>query len=615
MPRENKLKRVFGGKKPQSGKNPIFNKRKESKPAPRHRFSSSKEHPNQRKEKNVLPPLKDGDIRIINFGGVEEVGRNMSMVEYKDEIIVIDAGFQFESEDDVPGVDYMLPNTKYLEENKDKIKCVIITHGHLDHIGGIPYILPRIGNPTIYARELTLWMIKRRQEEYPESAELDIKTINVDDKIKFNHLSMEFFPVTHSVPEAIGLKIKTPYGNIITTGDVRLEHENGEPAERERKTYSDLGKEKNLLLMIDSTGIEQPGFSIAEPQIFKTLEEIIKESKCRLIIGTFASQIARLIKIIEIAEKYNKKIVTEGRSIKTNIDIAISAGLCKPKKGTIISSKDMTDYPPDRILILATGAQGEEFAALMRMASGKHKNITLTGEDTVVLSSSVIPGNDLAVRKLKDNLYRHNIKLIHYRVSDVHSSGHGNRGELVWITEQIKPKYFMPTHGFHSMLKIHAEVAESIGIPRKNIIVPDNGQVIEIQNEGNKIEVLKKKVPSSPLMVDGVSVGDIQEAVMKDRQLLAKEGIFTVIVILDPRTGKLKKSPDIISRGFVYLRESQNLLNQTRLIIKKSIEDSTRGNNPVNFDYVRSNLTTNVRRFLYQQTAKTPIVIPVIVAI
>jgi ribonuclease J len=569
---------------------------------------------NNTKKANItlhIPPAGE-NVRMIPLGGVEEVGKNMMMIEHKDSIIVIDVGFQFE-EETTPGIDYILPNTKYLEERKDKIKAVIITHGHLDHIGGIPYIMNRIGNPPIYTRNLTSLMIKKRQEEFRHLPELNINIVEPGDTISIGDFSINFFPVTHSIPDAMGISVITPLGNIVITGDLKLNHVDEDPTDKEKKTWGEVGKGNNLLFVADSTNVERPGFSITEAQIHKNLEEIIKNVSGRLIVGTFASQFERMLKMIEIADRYNKKIITEGRSIKTNIEIAKKAGLLKIKEGTIIPVEDMGKYPTDKIFVLATGAQGEEFAALMRIANKKHKYIKFTERDTIILSSSVIPGNEISVQRLKDNLYRYNLHLIHYRVSDVHSTGHGNAGELTWINKQVGAKFFMPGYGYHSMLRAHAQTIEESGFPKKNIIVPDNGTIIEFDKKGMKI--LKEKAPSSIMMVDGFSIGDVQEVVLRDRQMLAQDGMFVIIAIVDLKTGKLRKSPDIISRGFVYLRESQELLREARFVIKKTVEGTLVGMHPINFDDVKNKVTDDLSRFLLRKTDKRPIVIPVMIGV
>lgn len=572
--------------------------------------------PIRKKEEDNIPPFEKHSIRIIPLGGVEEIGKNMTAIEYGDDIIVIDIGFQFKDEN-TPGIDYILPNTKYLEERKEKIKAVIVTHGHLDHIGGIPYVMPRIGNPPLYTRMLTSVMIKKRQEEFPHVPPLDIKIVEKEETITVGELKIHFFAVTHTIPDAMGVIIDTPYGSIVHTGDLKLDHVDGVPTDEEEAEYDRAFKNRNvLLLMADSTNVENPGFSIPEKAVHKNIEEIIKNAKGRLIIATFASLLERMLKIIEFAEKYGKKVVVEGRSMKTNIEICRHLGLLKPKKDTLITVEAMNQYPPERIIILATGAQGDEFAAMMRMSNKTHKHVKINKRDTVLLSSSIVPGNERAVQKLKDNLSRQGAYIIHYRIADVHSSGHANRDETAWIHKKIKPRFFVPVHGYHYMLRVHGEIAkEANGLKDEDIVIPDNGSVIEIQSKGEKIVKLKEKAPSGIVMVDGFSVGDIQDVVIRDRQMLAQDGIFIVFAIINAQTGKLKKSPDIISRGFVYLRESQDLLHHARMIIKNTVEDSTRGMNPINTEFVKSNITDNISKFLLQKTAKRPIVIPVLLTI
>lgn len=570
----------------------------------------------QKKEEEIIPPLEPDNVRILTLGGVEEIGKNMTAIEFKNDIIIVDMGFQFK-EESTPGIDYILPNTKYLEERKSKIRAVIITHGHLDHIGGIPYIMDRIGNPPIYTRNLSAIMIKKRQAEFPHLPNLDIRVVEKKEAVRIGELTVSFFSVSHTIPDSMGVIIGTPYGSIVLPGDYKLDHVDGVPTEEEEEEYSVFEKEKVLLLMTDSTNIENAGFSTPERLVHKNLEEIIKSIKGRLIIGTFASQLERMVKIIEIAERYGKKIVVEGRSMKTNIEIATLAGILKVKKETIISSQEMDGVPPDRIVVLATGAQGEEFAALMRMATKNHKFLRINERDTVLLSSSIIPGNEKTVGRLKDNLARQGAKIIHYRTSDVfiHSSGHGNRGEIEWLHKKIKSKFFIPIHGSHYMLRLHAELAETLGMPKSSVVIPDNGSIIEIKEKGSKMMRLDQKAPSGIVMVDGFSIGDVQEVVIRDRQMLAQDGMFVIVAIINTSNGKLKKSPDIISRGFIYLRESQELLRSARLIIKKTIEDETAGMNPIDFDYLKGIVTDQLSKFLFQKTAKHPIVMPVLIGV
>lgn len=579
------------------------------------RRPSGPSQPTQKKAPDYFPadPAKNV-VRIVPLGGVEEVGRNMFCVDTNGDIFVFDVGFQFVSEDGTPGVDYVLPNTSYLEKNKDRVRAVFITHGHLDHIGGIPFLMNRFGNPPIYTQNLSAVMIQKRQEEYPDVPKPNLVVVEPGSVHTIGSTRVKFFPVTHSIPDSMGIAVETPYGNVIATGDLKLDHVDGVPTEAEAKKWGALGKEKNLLFIADSTNAERDGFSVPERKVHETLEDIVKTVKGRLVIGTFASQFERMVKIIQIAEKMGKKIVTEGRSIKTNLEIAQKTGLLKVDKSTIISAQEIGDYPPDKIVVLATGAQGEEFAALMRIATKQHKNITLGERDTIVLSSSVIPGNEISVQKLKDNLYRTGATLIHYRSSDVHSTGHGNTGELIWINQQVNATFFMPAYGYYSMTRCHAKAVEQAGRPKESIILADNGMVIDIV-DGQKLEIHKEKVPAAPLIVDGFAIGDMQEVVIRDRQMLAKDGMFVIIATVNLKTGKLRKSPDIISRGFVYLRENQEMLNQARLLIKKTVEDSTKNMNPVDLDFVKNELSDTVAGFLFSRTNKAPMVIPVLIGI
>jgi ribonuclease J len=576
-----------------------------------------------KKPHDIIPPLKDGDIRIVPLGGVEEVGRNLTAIEYMGDIIVVDMGIQF-TDAETPGVDYILANTKYLEDRKDRIKAVVITHGHLDHIGGIPYLIGRIGNPPIYTREFGALLIKKRQEEFTNLPPLDIRIVDAGDKSIpiTEHLKVRFFGLTHSVPDSTGVIIETPHGDIVNTGDVRVENENGVPVDKEIEQYK-MFKDRNVLLFtMDSTGIEKPGFSPSEASILKNIDKIVADVPGRVIIATFASQVERVIEFMNTARRYGKKVFVEGRSMKSNVEIIKHLGLVNVDH--VVPIEDLPKYPPNKVMMIATGAQGEEFAALMRMSNNTHKFVKLTTTDTVILSSSIIPGNEQAIAKLKDNLFRHDSKIITYLDSDVHTSGHGKRGELEWVHKQIPYKFFMPVHGHHYMLKMHAELAYQLGAPRDTIVVPDNGSLIEIRDNGTKLVKLSEKAPAGDVVVEGFSVGDVSEVLIRDRKMLAEDGMFVIIAMVNTKTGRLKKSPDIISRGFIYLRESQDLLSEARHVIKRSIESATVGMsiesatvgmNPINFDYAKNAVNEDISRFLFQKTAKKPIVIPVILGV
>ncbi len=591
----------------------------------RSNFTKSLRHKNMRRRTqaplpakkpiDVIPPLAPETIRIIPLGGTEEIGRNMTAIEYGDDIIVIDAGILF-SNDDTPGIDYILPNTKYLEERKHKIRALAVTHGHLDHIGGIPFLIERLGNPPIYTREFGALLIKKRQEEFPQLAPLDIRIVDASDKsipVSAN-LKIRFFGLTHSIPDSTGVIIETPFGDIVNTGDVRVENEAGVPVDKEVEYYSMFKDRKTLLFTMDSTGIDKPGFSPSEASILKNIDALVKDAPGRVVIATFASQVERIIEFINSAKRYGRKVVIEGRSMKTNIEIIKHLNLVNTDH--LAPLEELDKLAPNKVMMIVTGAQGEEFAALGRMANKTHKQIRLQRSDTVILSSSVIPGNDRAVEKLKDNLFRHDARIITYLDSDVHTSGHGKRGELEWIHRQIPYKFFMPIHGSHFRLKMHAELAANLGTPRENIVVPENGSIIELRDKGQTLVKLKEKAQSEDMVVEGMVVGDIPDVVIRDRKMLSADGIFVVVAIVNARNGRLKKSPDIIARGFVYLRESQALLSEARNIIKHSIEKHTSvPGNPHNFDNAKNAVTEDISRFLFQKTAKKPIVIPVILGV
>jgi len=559
-----------------------------------------------------IPDVPLDAIRIIPLGGTEEVGRNMTVIEGPHDIIIVDAGLQFKFEE-TPGIDYIIPNVKYLEERKHKIRGLFITHGHLDHIGAIPFVLAKIGNPQIYSRRFGAMLIAKRQEEFPNEPKLKMSIIEGNETFRFTDFAVDSFPISHTIPDSMGLLIETKLGRIAFIEDVRVDNVDGRPTLEEEEQYKRFKERELLLLTMDSTSIEKPGFSVAETTVVKNLERFIKDAPGRLIIGTFASQIERVISIIEIVERYGKKVVIDGRSMKTNVEISRQLNLLTSKN--IIPIEDINKYPPNKIVIIATGSQGEEYSVLWRVANKSHQHITLNKSDTVLLSSSIIPGNDYPISKLKDNLYRQEAKIITYRDSDIHASGHGNRGELEWIHTQFKYRFFMPVHGHHFMLRQHADLAMSLGLPYERAIVPENGAIIEFYEGGQKWRRLKERAPSELTLVDGFSVGDMQNVVLRDRQALSQDGIFVVIAVVDVRTGKIRKSPDIISRGFIYLKESQELIAETRSIAKKTVEDGCRGLHPVDFEFIKKNLTDNISRFLFQQTAKRPLVIPVVLSV
>ncbi|MEI8224156.1 MAG: ribonuclease J [bacterium] len=571
------------------------------------------DRPGSSRKNDIIPPLKKGDVRVVVIGGVEKIGAvNMTVVEYMDEIVVIDAGFQF-TDDDTPGIDFMIPNTKYLEDRKHMIKGLAITHGHLDHIGSLSFVMEALGNPPIYTMEFGAMLIKKRHEEYPHLPELNIKIVDKGDGAipLSEHLKIRFFGITHSIPDSAGVIVETPFGDVVSTGDVRVENDNGIPTEEEVQQYKFFKDREVLLMTLDSTGIDKPGWTISEKVVADTVDKIIRDTKGRLLIATFASQVERIIAFLESAKRYGRVVVIEGRAMKTNM--AIVKHLNLTNFDHIVDVEDMHKYPQNKIMMLVTGGQGEQYSILDRVSKGTHKYLKLEKSDTIVFSSSVIPGNEGTVDALKDALYKKDPKIITYQDSEVHASGHGKRGELEWVHKQINYKYFMPVHGNYARLMMHRDLVENLGIKREQVIIPDgNGTIIEFSNGGNTMNVLAAKAPHETIAVEGTRIGELQEVVIRDRKLLLESGVFNIFAVIDEKTGKLKKSPDIFSRGFVYIRENQELFHKVRGLVKKVIEDRTVDPN-YSIDDLKEELIEKIERFLLQKTGKKPIVMAAIV--
>lgn len=567
----------------------------------------------QMRPRNTAPVRPDKTkLRIIPVGGCEEVGRNMTVLEYGNDIIVIDMGLQF-PEENMPGIDYIIPNISYLLTKKKNIRGVIITHSHYDHIGGIPHIMPQIGiNLPMYATDISMAIIQKRQEEYKDrSGELNTHVISNDSKIKLGAFECEFFGVSHNIPGSVGVIIKTPVGIVVHTGDFKIDLKSDIAGKTEIDKIKDLGKRNVLALMSDSTNAREPGHQFSEKEIKTELETIIAESKGRLIIGTFASLLGRLQQIIQLAERHKKKVVIEGRSMRANIEIARQLGYMKYNKETIIPVQEIKDYPPHKVIILATGAQGESNAVLMRIVNKEHRFLRIQPGDTVVFSSSVIPGNERSVQYLTDKLYRDGAEVINYKMLDIHAGGHAKQEDLKMMVDLVNPKYLIPIEGNHSFLKIHGKIVMQNGFPSSRILIPDNGQVIEaIEDE---LKLTDEMIPANYVFVDGLGVGDVEEVVLRDRQMLAEDGMFVIIAVVDAQTGKVRGSPDIISRGFVYLRESKDLLHEARQRIRRIIEETTQKMHPMNLAYVKDKIRESVGQFLFTKTQRRPMVLPVII--
>ncbi len=557
---------------------------------------------------------KQLNLRIILLGGLGEVGRNMMLLEWQGKILICDMGFRM-PEEDMPGIDYIVPNVSYLKDKKKNVLGVVFTHGHYDHIGAVPYLIEKVWSPSleIYASPLTRGIILKRQGDFPNQPKLDITEVKDGSKIKIGPFKVEFFRQNHNIPDNLGLFIETPVGNILHTSDFKFDPTpvNDKPTNFQK--LKSFGRRKILLLLSDSTGAEEDNHSLSEKTIEKNLEEIFRHSSGRIIAATFASLINRVQQIISLSEKYGRKVCVEGYSMKTNVEISRILGYVKAKKGTFIKAKDIGNYPDSKITVLCTGAQGEGSAILMKIANREHPYIRLKRGDSVILSSSVIPGNERTVQMLKDDILRHGVKVFHYKMMDIHAGGHAQKDELKEMIKIMRPKFFLPIHGQYSMLVAHAEIAQAIGIPEKNIVVAENGQIIDLNPR--KISVERHGVPSNYIMVDGLGIGDVGDVVLRDRQMLAKDGMFVIVTVIDKTTGKVKGSPDIISRGFVYLRESKELLRETRKKVIEIVNRATGSGGAVNWSYVKDEIRNKIGQFFYTKTQRRPMILPVVIEV
>lgn len=550
-------------------------------------------------------------LRVAVLGGLEEIGRNCTVIEYGEDIIIIDLGLQF-PEEDMPGIDYIIPNMNYFKGKEKNIRGVIITHGHYDHIGAIPHVMPMLGYPPIYGLPITNAIIKKRQEDFKDVKPLNIINVKSSDKLKLGIFDIEFFHLNHNIPDATGVVIKTPEGTIIHTGDWKFDYQpTGElPADLQR--IAKIGSEGVLALLSDSTNAAQPGHQISENEISHNLEDILTKSPGRIIIGTFASLLSRVKQLIEISERMGKVVALGGFSMKSNVEIAKELGYMKFSPKTLVDLRTINKYPPNKVVIICTGAQGEKNASLMRIANGEHRDVTLMQGDTVVFSSSVIPGNERTVQRLKDTLFRKGAEVIHYQMMDVHAGGHAKAEDVKLMIRLLSPKYFVPIHGNHFLLRYNGKVALSLGMPKENVFIADNGQVMEFKaGEG---VLTKTKLPADYVFVDGLGVSDETNVVLRDRQVLAEDGMVVIIATVDSKTGQLIQNPDIISRGFVFLKTHKELIEDLRHRVKKMIVESE----PTTWadtNNIRNKIRDYVGQFLFTKTEKRPMILPVVIEV
>ena len=551
------------------------------------------------------------NLRIIPMGGVEEIGENMTVFEYGDDIIIIDMGLAFPDEN-MPGIDYIIPDTTWLEQNKKRIRGVIITHGHLDHIGGIPYILPKLGDPPIYTMPLTAGLIKKRLEEFQLLGRSRINTFGPDDILKLGAFTIRFFRINHNIPDGVGLAISTPVGMVVYVTDWKFDHTPVDDRPTEFDKIAKYGAEGVLMLMSDSTNATKPGYSTSERELGETIDRIFQNAEGRIVFATFSTLISRIQQVFNSAMKYNRKVIVVGRSMISNIEIAMSLGYLKIQPKLIIKTEQAKKFPDNQIVILTTGSQGEESAALSRISRGEHKTIKIKKGDTAVVSSSPIPGNERAISSVLSNLTREGAKVLYYQNLDIHTSGHAKQEDLKLMIALTKPKYFMPIHGEHFMLVTHGELAKLLRVPDENVFILDNGEAVEVNSQ----QIAKKvdpHIPTGYMFIDGLGVGDVGEVVIRDRQLMAQDGMLVIIMTIDRKTGKLVNQPDIISRGFIYMKGSDELIREVKHEARKIVEGKGKGE--ANFTFIRQAVRDQIGEYLYQKTERKPMILPVIIEV
>ncbi|OGL67068.1 hypothetical protein A2856_00425 [Candidatus Uhrbacteria bacterium RIFCSPHIGHO2_01_FULL_63_20] len=556
------------------------------------------------------PPSGTPKLRVAVLGGCEEVGRNCTLLEYGNDIIIVDLGLQFPNED-MPGVDYIIPNMSYLKGKEKNVRGVIITHGHYDHIGAIPHTVPKIGNPPVYALPMSAGIIKRRQEDF-ESPPINVKVTKIDDVLQLGAFRVSFFHINHNIPDSAGIVIDTPAGTVCHTGDWKFDFHPAGTQHADFQRIAEIGKKGVLLLMGDSTNASVPGHQVSERVIGDEIERIIEKAPGRVIVGTFASLLSRVKQILEAAEKHGKKVALDGFSMKTNVEIAKELGFIKINLKTLIPIDQVDNYPQDKIVIVCTGAQGEKNAALNRIASDEHRSVRIVKNDTVIFSSSVIPGNEESVQRLKDIFYRKRARVIHKDIMDVHAGGHAMKEDIKLMLALFKPKYYCPIEGNHFLLRENAEVAYSMGWKEENVFVVDNGQVMEFWPGGGALT--QEKLPTEYVFVDGLGVGDVSQVVLRDRQALAEDGMMVVIAKIDKRTSALVGMPDIISRGFIFMKDQQELVEQVRHKVKEVlVAKGSKGE--ADPDAIKATIRDEMGQYLFQKTERRPMILPVVIEV
>lgn len=544
-------------------------------------------------------------LRIISLGGLGEIGRNMTLLEYGENIIVIDCGIMF-PESHMLGVDLVIPNTEYLIENKNIVRGIILTHGHEDHIGALPYVLPDVPAP-MYATGLTRGLIEVKLEEAGLLDAADIHTIEPGDRVNIGPFRVEFFHVSHSIPGAVGVAIDTPVGLVVHTGEYKFDYTPVDGRLTDFQRLADYGGRGVLCLLADSTNAEKPGYTPSEQIVSETFERVFSRARGRVIVSTFASNISRVQQVIDTALRHGRRVGVVGRSMINNFAMARELGYIQISDNDIIPREQLDRLPAHEVAIVCTGSQGEAFSALVRMSNRDHRWVTIRDGDTVILSATPIPGNEELVHATLNNLYRQGATVIYHQLEPVHVSGHANREELKMMLGLTKPRYFIPIQGEYRHLVLHGELAQELGITRENIFVIESGQIVEIDEEGAR---LGEPVAGSYVFVDGLGIGDVGQIVLRDRQRLARDGFFIVVATVDYETGDLLREPDVVSRGFVFMRDADALIERTKQRVVEILSNG--GGNP---EALSAKLRDDLSRFLYDETRRRPMILPVILEV
>lgn len=545
-------------------------------------------------------------LKIIPLGGLGEIGKNITVFEYGEDILVVDCGMAF-PDDDMLGIDLVLPDTTYLVRNKDRVKGIVVTHGHEDHIGALPFVLKEVNVP-VYGTKLALGLLEFKLEEHRILPNCKLQTVAAGETIALGAFKVEFIRSTHSIADSVGLAIHTPVGVVVHTSDFKVDYTpiSGEPIDLAR--YAELGKKGVLLLMADSTNVERPGYTMSERTVGETFEKIFVDAKSRILVASFASNIHRIQQVVNAAVKHDRKVAICGRSMVNVCSKAIELGYLTVPEGVLVEMERINSYPPEKLVIVSTGSQGEPMSALARMAAGDHRQVEIVPGDLVVISATPIPGNEKSVSGVINELFRKGANVIYEALADVHVSGHACQEELKLIHNLVKPKYFLPVHGEYRHLKQHADLAQGLGMDKERIFIMEIGQVLEVNSSEGRIN---GRVPSGRVLVDGLGIGDVGNAVLRDRKHLSEDGLIIVVLTIQKETGDVLTGPDVLSRGFVYVREAEAFMDE----VKKVCKDAVLKCEGRNWSSKKNTIKDTLRDYIYQKTKRTPMILPIIMEI